>query len=446
MKFKSLKTLLTAWLTVFAVCVFAQTDYNQAAFAKYGKDAAEREANFKAYSFFNEEYASKNYPMASLHLKQLIQSIPAVHQNLYIKGSMMYKNLIQAAPTAEKRQLYIDSLMILHDLRIENFGDDAKRGRAYIMGEIVKDHLNFYPEDRPKVMAIVDKTIKDLGPSVDIELLGAYFNYLVEAYKADKLETEILLGEFDMLNGVVESSPSPQKDAVKTTLEQLLMQSGAATCENLEKIFKPQFEANPNDKELIAKIVRTLARAQCSSDFQLTLAEKHYSIDPSASAAASLAYAFEKKGDFEKSAQYYLEAIDKEQDNKNKVAFALSGAGMCVVNGRMSDAVKFTRKAIEINPEEGLAYFLLAQAQAQSVGNCGDFGKQAAFWVIVDNLQRARNYVSSEYIDKVNESISSFSRYFPTAEEIFFNDLKPGDSYNVNCGAVSGTTTIRARR
>lgn len=446
MKFKSLKTLLTVWLVAFSVCGFAQTDYNQPAFAKYGKDAAEREANFKAYSFFNEEYASKNYPMATLHLKQLLQSIPAVHQNLYIKGAVIYKNLIHSAKTPEKKQQYIDSLMILHDLRIANFGKDAKRGLVYIKGEIIKDHINFYPEDRTKVMTVVDKSIKEVGPNLDLEILAAYFNYLVEAYKADKLETEKLLGEYETLTSVAEASTSDSKAEVKSTLEQLLMQSGAASCENLEKIFKPQYEADPNNKELIAKIVGTLAKAQCISDFQLMLAEKHYSLDPSATAAAGLAYAFEKKEDIDKAIQYYNEAIEKETDNKNKVSYALSGAGMSIVKSKIADAIKFARKAIEINSEEGLAYFLLAQAQAQAVNGCSEFNKQAAFWVIVDNLQRARNYVTGDHLTQVNESIGNFSRYFPTAEEIFFNDLKPGDSYTVNCGPVSGTTTIRAKR
>ncbi|MEG1648669.1 MAG: hypothetical protein RR277_02135 [Rikenellaceae bacterium] len=446
MKVKSLKVLLTTCLAALSIGVFAQVDYNQAAFAKYGKDATEREQNFKAYSFFNEEYASKNYPMATLHLKQLTQSIPAVHQNLYIKGLMIYNNLISTAKTAEQKKTYIDSLMILHNLRMENYGNDAKRGKPYIMGEILKDYLNYYQDDHKKIIDMVDKTLKEVGPKIDVEILPAYFNYLVEAYKADKIDTEIVLSEYDKLSTTADASTSPAKDGAKSTIDQLLMQSGAASCENLEQIFKPQYEANPNDKELISKIIRTLARAQCSSDFQLMLAEKHYSIDPSSSAAANLAYAFEKKGEFDKAIQYYNEAINKEPDNKNKVSFALSGAGMAVVNSRLSDAVKFARKALEINSEEGLAYFLLAQAQAQSVGGCGAFEKQAAFWVVVDNLQRARNLVSGDYLQKVNESIANFSRYFPTAEEIFFNDLKPGSSYTVNCGAVSGTTTIRAKR
>lgn len=42
--------------------------------------------------------------------------------------------------------------------------------------------------------------------------------------------------------------------------------------------------------------------------------------------------------------------------------------------------------------------------------------------------------------------MASYRKGFPTTEECFFNELKEGDRYTVNCGAATGVvTTVRPR-
>ncbi|MFI3321854.1 MAG: hypothetical protein R3Y50_04955 [Rikenellaceae bacterium] len=429
---------------VLSLTSFAQ-DYNQAAFAKYGADAAEREKNYKAYSFFNEEYNAKNYDQASFHLKQLLTDLPNVHQNLYIRGAAMYKKLIATTKEADQRNIYIDSLMILHDYRIANFGDDATRGTDYILTEKIKDNLNFRANNPEVVMEEVDGILEEVGSNVNLPILPVYFQYLTQLYKNDMIETEVLLTAYDKLTAIADGSSDAAKDETKTAIEQLFTSTDAASCDNLESIFKPQFEANPDDAALVAKIATLLAKAECSTEFQLAIAEKYYEMEPSASAAASLAFGFDKKGDLEKALKYYNEAIEKETDNKNKASFALSAAGATLVAERYSESVKYARQAISIDSESGLGYFFLAQAQSGSLPNCGDFEKKAAYWIIVDNLTKARTYLEGDQQEQASKLISVYSQYFPSTEDVFFNDLNKGDAYTVNCGGVSGRTTVRPR-
>ncbi len=446
MKKVSLKLFLVAFVaTLLSVSAQAQADYSLPAYARYGDDVAEREKNYKAYSLFNEEYNAKNYGEASVYLKQLLTDIPTVHQNLYIRGAAMFKKLISTTKDTNQRAIYIDSLMILHDHRIDAFGDDPEKGKSYILTEKIKDNINFRANNAEIVISTVDAIIDEVGSEVNTSILPIYFNYLSQLYKNDMIETEVILGGYEKLTAILDSSSDAKSAEYKDTIEQLLMARGAASCENLELIFKPQFEANPNDKALIEKISKTLAKAECSSEFQLAVAEKYYAMEPSASAAASLAFAFDKKGDFEKALQYYDEALEKEVDNANKVSFALSAAGACLIQNEYSKSIAYSRKAIAVDSESGLAYFFLAQAQSASLPNCGDFMKKAAFWIIVDNLSRARTLLTGDQQEQASKLISTYSQYFPSAEDVFFNDLKAGDKYTVSCGTVSGTTTVRPR-
>ncbi|MFI3314560.1 MAG: hypothetical protein R3Y04_02710 [Rikenellaceae bacterium] len=432
------------FLCFIALSYTAQAqNFDEPQFAPYGRDAAEREKNFTLYTFFNDAYAAKNYDEASFYLKQLLENVPAVHANLYIKGSTVFKRLALREKDLEKRAIYVDSLMIVHEHRIQHFGEDPKLGRPYIMNQMIKDNITFRANKPDLVIETVNHIISEIGSEMDIEILPVYYNYLNQLYRDDVIETDVMLAEYETVLSTINASTAENKDELASTVENLLMASGAASCENLEIIFKPQYEANPDDKELIAKIAQTLSRAACSSDFQLVVAEKYYVLEPSAAAAASLAFTFDKKGEVEKALQYYDEAIEKETDNSNKTTYALSAAGVTLVNKDYSKAIQYTRKAISINPESGLAYLLLAQAQAATVPDCGAFEKKTAFWLIVDNLVKARGLLEGDQAANASKLITSYSANFPSKEDVFFRDLSVGDKFTVSCGSLSGTTTVR---
>lgn len=444
-----LRFLLVLGMVMVSSFAFSQIDYASDAFANYGATPEQREENHKIYSYFNNEYAGKNFPVASIHLKHLLEEAPKIHQNLYIKGGMIYKNLAAKAKTLDERSLYVDSLMIIYDLRIENFGDDEDRGSGYILGEKLKDNLKYAPARTDEIMEIVDIATSTASEGVDVSIYPIYFKYISDKYANDEIETTVLLGEYEQLIAAIEESTKSDDEAKKSasaSIESVLMSSGAASCENLEIIFKAQFEASPEDKDVLEKIVTTLARSKCTSDFQLTVSEKLYSIEPTGTAAAGIATAYAQKEDYETALKYYEEAVEKETDNTKKSAYALGASGVSLSAKKISDAIKFAKIAININSEDGFAYYLLAQAQAQTKGNCTAFQQKAVYWIVVDNLYKAKATIDENYLDAVNKAIATYSQYFPSSEDIFFDEsgAKVGGSYTVNCGAVSGTTTVRS--
>lgn len=445
------KVTLALGAMALSVTVFAQ-DFSGEQYAKYGADPADREANIVRYNSFTESYKAKDYEAAATLLKELLQRAPKASQNIYAMGSAIYKKKM-ATPGISQEQLtlYIDSLMILHDIRLENFADDAKRGTSYIMTEKFKDYLRYRNDDLEGVVAIANATIDAAGQQLDVEILPAYYNYLVSKYDEGDFSDDDLINTYDFLCQQIDPLPaSDKKDDALKAVEQLFIQSGVASCENIEKIYKPKLDAAPDDVELIKKISGHLARNKCKSEFQNVVAEKSYAIEPNAAAAVMLAMAFEEKGEMDKAAEYMNEAISLETDLKVKADYNVRAAGTALQHGSARDAAAYAKAAIECDPESGTAYMLLAQSYAVGASSaCSGFNRSAAYWLVVDTLVKARELSAGDeaQLESIATLIRTYSGYFPKTEDMFFSDppVENGSGYTVSCGWISGRTVARGR-
>lgn len=415
---------------------------------KYGPDPESREQNVRIFSFFNDAIAAKDYDHASILLQELLAKIPKVSENIYIKGAQIYKNKIAKATTKEQRILYMDSLLWLHDKRIEAFGDHAERGEGYIRGMKVRDMQQYNMADKERLFQLYREAIVEGKFKIDEDLIVTFFSNLVESYKLDDVSPEQLVAEYDKLNRMLETSESDRAQDAKSVLEQLFVSTDAANCETIEKIFRPQYEADPENTELIAKIIGMLQRGNCSSDFQLVLVEKYYKTNPKPEVAAQLASFYEGKKDYDKALEYFKVAIDNEADPARKVSYLIRAAGAQLSSNRYRETAALAQQAIALDPNSGYAYLFLANAYAGGAGSaCSDFDRQTAYWLIVDILQKAKANLSSDptQVDNVNNMIGSYAANFPKTEETFMRELQPGQSYTVKCGWISGSTTVRER-
>ncbi len=437
--------LLTVLAAGFAVVTVRAQAYLQD--PRYGDTPEERQQNVLTLNYFNDAYAAKNYDAAATHLKTLLEKAPRASQNLYINGANIYKTKISRATSVEEKNRLVDTLMNIYDLRVEYYGDNAKRGKPYILGIKAQDYLAYRPTDREKIYQLFKDAIEAGGENTDPDIINGYFHTLTEDYQQDMVETDILLNEYDRLAALFDTNPNLEKEEGKKVLDALLISSGAANCENLEKLFKPQYAENPNDLELTTKIVGLLSRNNCNSDFQLEVTENYYRLNPSPETALALATVFEERKDYEKSLHYLREAMDKEEDVVAKSNYLARAASALLGSEQYRQAAELAKEAIGMNAENGVAYYVLAQAYAAgSSSACSDFARQTVFWLVVDNLNTANRLIQeAEYTEDINKLIGTYRAYFPTAEEAFFRTLNNGDGYTVNCGWINGRTTVRTR-
>ncbi len=413
---------------------------------KWGGSLAERQENVLMYNMFDTANQRKDIDAVLNYGRILVEKAPQASQNLYVHMGTAYTTKINQATSLAEKNAYVDSLMWIYDKRVAAYGDNATRGTAYILPRKAADYLNYRSDDRETIQRYYLDAIEATGEK-DPVLINTYFNILVDDYKADMVETDQLLEEYDRWAGVLEAGTPEMKEAVGT-LEQLLISSGAADCENLELIYKPRFEADPNNVELMQKIVTLMSRGECESEFRLTVAENLYKVQPDPQTGVALAAIFQQQGDYEKSLGYWQASIDSETDPEIKTSYTLNAAAAALAVKNYRQAGEFARSVIAMDSENGLAYMILGQAQASAVSsNCSDpFTQKAAFWVVVDNLQRARNLLTdADQVATLNQQIGSLSQNFPGNDEAFFSGIHSGDSYTVNCGWISGRTTVRLK-
>ena len=444
---KNVKFLLSAACTFFAVAAMAQQDFSGPQYAKWGDTPEEREKNILNSNFLKESLDNKDYNAAAHYLKELLDKCPKASQNTFVRGITLYKNKIARAKSIAEKNTYTDSLMIVYDLRNEYFGDHPKYGTPYILDRKAREYLMYNPADRKGIREAFRAAIEAGGDNTDPETVVAYFSNLCDDYRnTDEVMPDEIIAEYDRLLPFFENNPSAAE--LKNQLDAAFGLSGAASCDNLEKLFSNKLAAAPDDEALLAQAVSLMGRAKCNSDFYLATAEKYYAIKPSAEAAMSLASAFQNKGDFTKALNYLNEALAVEKDDMERQKLLLHISLVALINKDYTNAASSARQARDLNPEDGAPYFVLGQCYAASASACGGFAGQATFWAAYDAMAKAIELLpgDSEYVEPAKASLANYRANFPNTEECFFNELQSGARYTVTCGTAAGVvTTVRPR-
>ena len=443
---KNVKFLLSAACALAAFVATAQ-DFSDPKYAIWGDTPEERQQNILNSNFLKESCDNKDYNAAAHYLKELLDKCPKASENTFVRGTTLYKNKINRAKSIAEKNVYVDSLLLLYDLRNEYFGSHPKRGTAYILDRKAREYLTYKPNDRAGIRAAFREAIEAGGDNSDPETVVAYFTNLCDDYKnTDEVMPDEIIAEYDRLLPFFEKNPEASE--YKSQFDAAFGLSGAASCENLETLFRGKLEAAPEDEALLAQAVSMMSRAKCDGDFYFAIAEKYYQVKPSSETAMFLAQAFQNKGDYAKADTYLNEALAVEQDPAERQKLLVRIALVGLVANNINDAATAARQARDLNPEDGVPYFVLAQCYASSAAACGGFAGQATFWAAYDTMAKAVELLpsDSEYMEHAKTSLGAFRNRFPSSEECFFNELQDGARYTVTCGTAAGvSTTVRPR-
>lgn len=442
---KCAKILVSAVLTVVGLSAYAQ-DLSDPKYAKWGETLEERKENILNSSYLKEEINNHNFDSASGYLHKLIEKCPAASENIYVNGTKLYKQRINRAQTLAEKNAYVDSLLWLYDVRLENFGTHRTRGKDYILERKAREYLTYKESDREGIRNAFEAAIAaqvEATGKADPEVLAIYFKNLCDDYSNDVVDAMTVVAAYDG-NAKYFEGITPEQEEFKEQFEKCFAMSGAASCENIEKIFAKKIADAPEDETVIAQAMDLMSRAKCESDFFLSVGEKYYAMKPSSITAKLLAEAFQNRKEYEKANQYLREALAKETNDAERENLLVRIGILEVTTNDYRDAVEAFREAQKINPEDGLIYYFLPQCYVFGAKNCNGFAKDATFWVAYDMLQKAIPLLEGDYPEFAANAKSLAATYrsaFPTTEECFFNELSEGSTYTVNCGFVSGVPT-----
>ena len=446
MKTKALKSIFLGTIAfLFVLPSFSQKGIEDG--SKYGKGQDSINC-IKNLSLYKEFFKHNNYRDAINPWRKVFGQCPASSEKMYVEGVTMYKNFIESAPTPERAEQMIDTLMLIYDRRIEYFSDEdgGTLGRKGI------DLLRYRRSDIDAVeqgYGMLKKSI-DLGQSKSRDaVLVTFINAAITLNKADKLDDNQVIEDYFQVTGIIDKllAKSSRWERAKENVDDLMLNSGLLTCDALNSYFEPQFEAGKNDQVFLEKLIDFYTQTGCDrTDLYVAASEQMYVIEPGPKSAHQLARLFMIRSDYPKAALYLKEAVGgADVDSETKAEWYFELAIVTRAQEKYCEAITYAREAISLKSNYGQAYLLIGDCYIFSREELGDdFQQRTAYWAAADKYAKAKA-VDPSVSDEATKKINDYSGQYPNHEEVFFRDMKDGDSYEVK-GCINEYTTVRSRK
>ncbi|MDX1684484.1 MAG: hypothetical protein R3275_04560 [Saprospiraceae bacterium] len=217
-------------------------------------------------------------------------------------------------------------------------------------------------------------------------------------------------------------------------------------CEFFLNKFKPQYEATPDDPELLKKIIAKLKAVDCpgTDPFFMEVDEKwkKYAEEENARLRAEFeaknpgvaAKRLYDEGKYKEAIEKYELAISTEEDVEKKAGYLFSKASILFRKlNRYSEARSTAYEAAELRPEWGRPYMLIGDMYGSTASSCGDdWNQRMAILAAIDKYKYARA-IDEEVADEATKKISRYYGSKPEKSEGHMRGVKPGDRQTVGC-------------
>ena len=414
--------------------------------------------------------------------KELFTKYPVARVDTYTNGVKILKGLIAKETDEQKKLDYINELMALYDQQIK-YTDKlqeitkTKLSAGNTLGKKALDYIRFVPK------ASLDSAYTMLSQSVEMEqgeseyiVTQQLMKLSAQKYKKDPaghgekviedyLNTSVYIVDvLDKYNERIEyynkryQELQDPKDSVRaegygkmidaariarSNIDGYFINSGAASCDDLEAIYSPKIEENKDNIEYLNKVISLMSMLKCTNqDAYLVASEYALAIEPTAKAAMGCGYRYFKRGDIDKAMELFDQAIELETSTTNKADMCYKVGAIYMSLKKYSKAREYARKAIALNSKYGEPYILIAQcyAAAPNWGN-DNVMNSCTYFAAIDKLQRAKA-IDPTVKEQANKLIAQYSNYTPAKDELFMRGFSAGKSITIG-GWINETTTIR---
>ncbi len=432
---KKLTVILFAM--VLALPSFAQ--------GKFGADSAEC---IKYLSYYSEYMKQNNIAEAAPFWREAMSLCPpTANQNLLINGAKILRSeLNQNRRNPQRYQELVDSLLMVHDMRAENY----PKYYATTLNNKAIDIINFCKADKKgsyeKLGAIIADIKEECSPVVYVN----YIQLASDLYKTGSINAEAVMNAYTLLAETMDKNTKPDIASAQKTVEQVFMDCGVASCENLIELYTPRYQATPEDKGLLSSMIKMLATSECmDSDLFLNAVEGLNKIEPSKESSYWLYKLYSSRGKNNEAADALSAAIgmidpadpaSRAELGEYNLELATFYFKKC---GKAASAVNLAKKVPEFNPSlTGKAYLLIGTIWGAQRCGGNEVGSRAHFWVAVDYLVKAKN-ADPSLAEDADRLAGQYRSYFPKKVDAFMYDVIDGSSYSVSCGGMSEVTTVR---
>lgn len=422
-------------------------------------------------SLFVESAKNKAYEDAYGPWLEVYTNCPNANKAIYSRGTQILEWKYNNATTDEEKKQIREMALQMHDKRIKYFGDDPKYPTVYILGQKALDYCKYYEEDTLKLEAYgwFKESVTALGDKSPLNVIQKFMEVSNNLYKVDpsKYGSQYLM-DYALVSPILQSiwdNPASKNatDAanLKEYVDNAFALSGAASCEKLDELYANYVNTNGQYLEDMLKLMKMYRRVGCTeSEVYFAAAEAAHKLQPTTESASGCGSMALKKGNYNDAIDYYRQAIDLIDENdpegdetRADLQYRISYVYMDKLH-RLSDARTFANLAINSNPnQKGRCYIMIGMcyAAAQPYQTPDYPAAKAAilnktvFWAAVDKFNKAKA-VDESCTDDANKLIATYSKYFPSKEELFDLPAEFGSGTFIVGGWINETTAVRAKK
>jgi len=435
----------------FVLALIVLMGFSTHAQSKFGADSLLCVEN---RSIYVQNFKAKNYSDALKPWRWAWKNCPEANENTFRHGPKIIKSRMKV--DKQNKAAYIDTLMMIFDQRIQYFGKEG-----YVLGLKGYELVMVDKKRSAEALSMLDKSISlegnKAGPQAVFGYMKAIGNLveIEEKNKEDLLEAYSRVSEVIDYNIVNESKSTKHYIHYAKKIEEIF--TPYANCEDLVPIFSAKFDPLTNDISFLNRVIEMLEKEDCSSEqLFFDASSRLYELDPSASSSNKMAKMSIAKGKSNDAIKFAKKAIELEEDSDKKAKYFLGLANAYRNKGSYVSARNAVYSALEHRRGWGEAYINLGSIYVAGAKNCGnkEFEQKTVYWIAVDNFEKALNDEDTK--ERASRSINIYSRYFPTTTLCFeysppynkrngFPDkhvIITGDKYNLECW-INKSTTVR---
>ncbi len=436
---------------IIAMIVMALSSTSVFAQGKYGADSANC---IKYLSFYKDYFKQKSYNEALPNWREAFKRCPpTANQTMLVDGTTLMRKLIsQNSKNPVYREKLVDSLMMIHDIRIANYPKYAVTAR----NNKGLDLANYVQNDPERLYKEYGEIIAGNKTKTKPTILLFYFDSAVELYKNGSLDEEEIIGVYEECMELLskmdpkDAADKEMVDDMKLKIEELFASNNIADCDKLIELYTPKFEADPQNIELAEKIVRFMSAADGCTDNALFIsaATSIHKSNPTHASAYTLYKLNASTGKSAEAVKYLQEAIDREDSDAAQDAeyyYELAVYNFkCGNNLAAEQAAKKVIPLATTSEIKGKTYMLIGTIWGGVRCDGNDIAKRAPYWVAVDYFERAKA-ADPELAAEANKRINEYKKYYPLTADAFMFGVNDGETYQVSCGGFKANTTVRTQ-
>jgi tetratricopeptide (TPR) repeat protein len=379
----------------------------------------------------------------------MLINAPKWNTKLYVDAATIYDGLATAEKDPAKKKIFIDSLMIIYDLRLQNCGDEVNVLNRKA-GANVKHNIN-NKEKAQELLAMFDRVYEISGNNVNDNLLEAYISVIYVNFIAFKgsLTDEQILTRYDKLMAVIDAKIAKVQQEgktadidkykkIKANIDDKLIKMVPVNCNFVKKNLEPKFRANPKDLPLAKKIFKFMLEDNCADDpLWLDAALVIHETEKDCGLAKNLGKRFIAT-DLAKAEGFFKEAqtLCTSPNDKADILILLGAVEAKKNNSR--GARELFRQAGAANPANKDSFEKIGDLYMNACDECCKRVSKAEDRLIYiaayDMYARAGN----------QQKMASARAQFPSVTELFELNWKEGEKKTISCW-VGETVTLRTR-